>query len=77
MFRSKRYVIPAVVGLAAAIGANPSNAGFYDDKDVTVIINAGAGGGLTRSGRLFTTTMKKYLGNGTNMIVKNVADPAV
>ena len=60
-------------GLAVTFGSTVSQAGFYDGKDVTVIINAGAGGGLTRSGRLFTTNMKKYLGKDTNMIVKNIA----
>tara|TARA_B100000315_G_scaffold259597_1_gene316252 strand:- start:2121 stop:3203 length:1083 start_codon:yes stop_codon:yes gene_type:complete len=59
------------VGLMAA--TTPSQAGFYDGKDVTVIINAGAGGGLTRSGRLFTSNMKKYLGKGTDMVIKNIA----
>ena len=59
----------AAIGMA---GLAPANAGFYDGKDVTVIINAGAGGGLTRSGRLFTNTMKKYLGKGTNMVIKNI-----
>lgn len=59
----------AAIGMA---GLTPANAGFYDGKDVTVIINAGAGGGLTRSGRLFTNTMKKYLGKDTNMVIKNI-----
>lgn len=54
------------------LGAGQSKAGFYDGKDVTVIINAGAGGGLTRTGRLFTTHMKKHLGKGTNMVIKNI-----
>ena len=64
----------------AAIGAMTvlypyagSQAGpYYDGKNVTVIVNAGAGGGLTRSGRLFTKAMQKYLGKDTNMIIKNL-----
>ena len=58
---------------AAAIGITQpaAAASFYDGKDLTVIVNAGAGGGLTRTGRLFTTHMKKYLGANTNIIIKN------
>jgi tripartite-type tricarboxylate transporter receptor subunit TctC len=63
-------IVPVAVALA---GTSPAKAGYYDGKDVTVIINSGAGGGLTRSGRLFTNTMKKYLGKGTNMVIKNIA----
>ncbi len=50
----------------------PSWAGFYDGKDVTVIVNAGAGGGLTRTGRLVTTHLKKHMGANSNIIIKNV-----
>ncbi|MBT5940501.1 MAG: hypothetical protein HOG95_11285, partial [Rhodospirillaceae bacterium] len=72
MLNSKTLLLAAgTVGIMAA--ASPSHAGFYDGKDVTVIINAGAGGGLTRSGRLFTSNMKKYLGKGTNLVIKNIA----
>ena len=61
------------LALSAVLAASPASAGFYDGKDVTVIVNAGAGGGLTRTGRLFTTTMKKHLGQNTNMVIKNIA----
>jgi len=63
----------AGIGVLGAINISTAGAGSYDGKDVTVIVNAGAGGGLTRSGRLFVTHMKKYLGKGTNMVIKNVA----
>lgn len=63
----------AVSSMTFAATSSISKAGFYDGKDVTVIVNSGAGGGLTRSGRLFTNTMKKYLGKGTNMVIKNIA----
>ena len=63
----------AVIALGTASLAAPATAGFYDGKNVTVIVNAGAGGGLTRTGRLFTTTMKKHLGKNTNMVIKNIA----
>jgi tripartite-type tricarboxylate transporter receptor subunit TctC len=69
---TKYFCSALAAGLALTAGSQVSQAGFYDGKDVTVIINAGAGGGLTRSGRLFTTAMKKYLGKGTNMIIKNI-----
>lgn len=58
----------SLLGLSSA-----ANAGFYDGKNVNVIVNAGAGGGLTRTGRLFTATMKKHLGKNTNMVIKNIA----
>ncbi len=71
MQKSKTLLLAAgAVGMMAA--AAPTHAGFYDGKDVTVIINSGAGGGLTRAGRLFTTTMRKHLGKGTNMVIKNI-----
>ena len=58
--------------LAFALGvlASPAQAGFYEGKDLNVIINAGAGGGLTRTARLFMATMKKYL--HANVVIKNV-----
>ncbi|NQV55668.1 MAG: hypothetical protein HQ503_07400 [Rhodospirillales bacterium] len=59
----------AAVGL---FGLAPANAGFYDGKTVTVIINAGAGGGQTRSGQAFMSFMQKHLGKGTNMVIKNL-----
>jgi tripartite-type tricarboxylate transporter receptor subunit TctC len=72
-FINKSLWISTGLAAIALAGTGPAKAGFYDGKDVTVIINAGAGGGLTRSGRLFTNTMKKYLGKGTNMVIKNIA----
>jgi tripartite-type tricarboxylate transporter receptor subunit TctC len=73
MLKSKTLLLAAgTVGMMTAISTS-SQAGFYDGKDVTVIVNAGAGGGLTRSGRLFTTNMKKYLGKDTNLVIKNIA----
>ena len=70
----KNFVSAALVTAAFSLSsASIANAGFYDGKDVTVIVNAGAGGGLTRNGRTLSTYMKKYLGKGTNMIIKNVA----
>ena len=74
MLNSKSVLLAVgAAGIVLAGYSAPSHAGSYDGKDVTVIVNAGAGGGLTRSGRLFTTNMKKYLGKGTNMVIKNVA----
>ena len=67
------FTASALAALMVAGIANPVDAGFYDGKDVTVIVNAGAGGGLTRTGRIFTTTMKKHLGKDTNMVIKNIA----
>ena len=57
---------------AFALGALalPAQAGFYDGRDVNVIVNAGAGGGLTRTARLFMATMKKHL--GANVVIKNI-----
>ena len=73
MLKSKTLLLAAgTVGMMTTISTS-SQAGFYDGKDVTVIVNAGAGGGLTRSGRLFTTNMKKYLGKDTNLVIKNIA----
>ncbi|MBT4589926.1 MAG: hypothetical protein HOG95_11450 [Rhodospirillaceae bacterium] len=73
MINSRTLLLAAgAVGMMTAMSTS-SQAGFYDGKDVTVIINAGAGGGLTRSGRLFTSNMKKYLGKNTNMVIKNIA----
>ena len=66
-------VLLFVAGVIGMVTAAPTQAGFYDGKDVTVIINAGAGGGLTRTGRLFTTHMKKHLGKDANMVIKNIA----
>ena len=43
-------VLLFVAGVIGTVTAAPAQAGFYDGKDVTVIINAGAGGGLTRTG---------------------------
>jgi len=73
---TKNKCSPILIGLAvlaSIIFSGQPKAGFYDGKDVTVIINAGAGGGLTRTGRLFTTHMKKHLGKGANMVIKNIA----
>jgi tripartite-type tricarboxylate transporter receptor subunit TctC len=74
MLRSKLLLLAAgATGIMGMMAAPAVSAGFYDGKDVTVIINAGAGGGLTRTGRLFTNYMKKHLGKGANMVIKNVA----
>ncbi len=59
-------------GLILTGGSAVSNAGFYDGKTVTVIVNAGAGGGLTRASRVFTGHMQKHLGSGAKMIIKNI-----
>jgi len=61
-----------VFGVSPLAGAASSQAGFYDGKNVTVIVNAGAGGGLTRIAQTFSAFMEKHLGKNTNMVIKNV-----
>lgn len=65
-----RRALAVAAGLA--ILASPARAGFYDGKDVTVIVNAGAGGGLTRVGRMFANHLKKHLGDGADVVIKNL-----
>ena len=61
------FLVPA---FALGVLASPTQAGFYEGKDLNVIVNAGAGGGLTRTARLFMATMKKHL--GANIVIKNI-----
>ena len=60
------------IPLATSLSVQPAHAGFYDGKDVTVLIGSGAGGGLTRTGRAVMKAMGRHLGKDTNMIVKNL-----
>ena len=78
MIKSKFHILPVVAAaLALTMGAPATAAGYYDGKTVTVIIGAGAGGGLTRSGRAVMQGMQKQLGNdATKIIVKNMTGGA-
>ena len=58
--------------LALSLSAGTAHAGFYDGKDVTVLIGSGAGGGLTRAGRAVMTAVGRFLGKDTNMVIKNM-----
>ena len=58
--------------LALSLPAGTAHAGYYDGKDVTVLIGAGAGGGLTRSGRAVMTAIGRFLGKDTNMVIRNL-----
>ena len=39
-----------------------ANAEYFDDKNVTLLVNAGAGGGQTRVAALIADNMAKHLG---------------
>ena len=68
-FGHLKAIAAATVLMAASI---PAEAGFYDGKNINMIINVGAGGGLTRAGRTFATVMQKHLGADTNLVIKNL-----
>lgn len=70
MSHFRKFIASLVSAFALGALALPAQAGFYDGKDVNVIVNAGAGGGLTRTARLFMATMKKHL--GANFVIKNI-----
>ena len=74
MSKFGKYVLPlAVAGLAMSFAGPATSAGYYDGKTITVIIGAGAGGGLTRSGRAVMLGIQKHLGNDdTQIIVRNI-----
>jgi tripartite-type tricarboxylate transporter receptor subunit TctC len=52
--------------------SQPSIAAFYDGKTITVIVAAGAGGGLTRSCQAFVNFMPKHIAGNPKMIIKNM-----
>lgn len=67
-----RFLLAGVAVIAMAGFTDAARAGFYDGKNVNMIINVGAGGGLTRAGRAFARVMHKHLGNDTNLVIKNL-----
>ena len=65
------FVLAALVSIYGA-SAQKTNAQYFDNKDVTILVNAGAGGGQTRVAALIADTMAQYLGSNTSIVVKNI-----
>jgi len=67
-----RFLLAGAAVIAMIGASDAACAGFYDGKNINMIINVGAGGGLTRAGRAFARVMQKHLGNGTNLVINNL-----
>ena len=66
------YLLGALIGISSFLILNHDvGAQFYKGKTVTVVVPAGAGGGLTRSGRLFMKYMSTHIAGTPKMIIKN------
>lgn len=68
MIAATATVMAGVVALPASVTA----AGFYDGKTITMIVNSGAGGGLTRGAQTLSKAMQKYVGQNSKIVVKNI-----
>ena len=67
------YLLGALIGISSFLVLNHDvEAQFYKGKTVTVVVPAGAGGGLTRSGRLFMKYMSTHIAGTPKMIIKNI-----
>jgi hypothetical protein len=64
--------IAAVAGFVLAPWAGGVQAQFYKDRTINVIIGAGAGGGLTRTARVFTKIMPKYIPGNPTIVIRNI-----
>lgn len=60
------------IGAVAVSATSTMAASFYDGKTVTLIVNSGAGGGLTRGAQTVAKVMQKYIGENSKIIVKNI-----
>ena len=58
--------------LVAVMSGQQALAQFYKDKTISVVVPAGAGGGLTRSARLFVKYMAGHIAGSPKMVIKNI-----
>jgi len=65
-------LMATVFSVAAVVPIQPAMSQFYKGKTITVIIPAGAGGGLTRTGRLFVKHMSDHVAGSPKMVIKNI-----
>ena len=72
MFGKKLSSFFGILAFVAGGFFQQANAEYFDDKNVTLLVNAGAGGGQTRVAALIADNMAKHLGTGTNIVVKNI-----
>ena len=70
--RNKCLLVIIVIALMFTLSSQPSTAAFYDGKTITVIVAAGAGGGLTRAAQVFIQYMPNHIPGKPKMIIKNI-----
>lgn len=62
----------AVVGLGLGVWSDTAQAQFYKGKTINVIIAAGAGGGLTRTARVFLAGLSRVLPGNPKIVIRNI-----
>lgn len=75
--KNRKVLILSAAALTMGLGIPEGHTEFYDGKTVNIIIGAGAGGGLTRSGRLVARHLQNHLGDdSTKIVVRNIPGAA-
>lgn len=73
MFDMKKLVLgTAAVGLGLMTWTDGAQAQYFKDKTINVIIGSGAGGGLTRTARVFTNAMQNLIPGSPKMVIRNI-----
>jgi len=70
--KNKISLVFIVIALMFTLWTQPSTAAFYEGETITVIVPAGAGGGLTRAAQAFVNFMPKHIAGNPKMIIKNM-----
>ena len=66
-------LLGAIVGIGiVAMPYQSALSQYYKGKTISVIVPAGAGGGLTRSARVFMKFMSGHIAGSPKMVIKNI-----
>ena len=70
--KTRFLLVASMFAVAAAAPIQPVMSQFYQGKTITVVVPSGAGGGLTRSARLFIKFMSSHIAGSPKMVIKNI-----
>jgi len=69
---TQRYLLPISLAVALVAASEPAVAQFYKGKNLTLLVNYGAGGNADSAARMFQRHIARHIPGGPNVVVQNM-----
>jgi tripartite-type tricarboxylate transporter receptor subunit TctC len=69
---TQRYLLPISLAVALVAASEPAVAQFYKGKNLTLLVNYGAGGNADSAARMFQRHIARHIPGSPNVVVQNM-----